>query len=546
MYALDFGKGGLNPVKALPHLGASIDATEEARVERLMRMLANLLETRRHKVMQYGSLSAYNADNPEDVLPAVFVVVDNFAEFKENYEKHIPMLLSLVRDGRAFGLYFAVTASQVGDLPGKLYNLFTERMSLKLPDVTEYIGIVGRGSPRFNDVAGRGVVNINRVPLEFQTAIPMQVEADPAGLPLEEGGLYEDIAQAMSAAWTGDLPEPVEILPEMILLEDVLKMPREESTSLQLTLGLNDLDRRPTIIDLEKLGPHFLLVGPPLSGKTTALRTWILSLAETYTPQEVAMVIVDPKKALFQYGGERTLGDLPHVLQTTSEPEEMETLIKRLKTEFDEDFIQEVRGQKEAAFLDRSYRLVVIFDNYDEISSLANHAAIETLGEFGRKYGSEGLHFVLGGSLGILRARDDLIKQVESPRYSLVLQDAEAVRSLGGKLPYGSVKAEYPPGRGFVVKSVRVHLTQTALPYNELEDKAEVVLDAWVNRIQERTMDVEAQWSFRGSVDQLDKKAVDMDIDMTSVVEDLDMDPEVQEEFYKQLEEMGMKPPDLS
>ncbi|NIM94893.1 MAG: hypothetical protein GTO18_14425 [Anaerolineales bacterium] len=550
MYALDFGKGGLNAVKALPHLGASIDSTEEARVERLLRMLANILETRRHKVMQYGSLAAYNAENPEDVMPAVLVIVDNFAEFKENYEHHIPMLLSLVRDGRAFGLYFAVTASQVGDLPGKLYNLFTERMSLKLPDTTEYIGIVGRGAPNFNDVAGRGVVNVNRTPLEFQTAVPTQELAEDEDLLLDEGGLYEDIAQAMSAAWTGDLPEPVEILPEVIMLEDILALQEDKPKSLQAVVGLNDLDRKPTSIDFEKLGPHFLIVGPPLCGKTTTLRTWILSLADLYPPEELGMVIVDPKKTLFQYGGDHSLADLPHVLGAISEPEDAELLLKRLKSEYDEAFIEDLTSWSGDPYLDRDHRVVVIVDNYDEISSIASPMVVETLAEFGRKYGSEGLHFVIGGSLGILRARDDLVKQVESPRYSLVLQDAEAVRSLGGKLPYGSVNAEYPPGRGFVVKSVRVQLSQMAIPYNEIDGNVESVLDAWVNRILEKYSGQRAMWRYQGPVELLDGKAAAKETELLpgteSIIEEMDMDPEVQEEFYRQLEEMGIKPPDQS
>lgn len=546
MYALDFGKGGLNAVKALPHLGASIDATEEARVERLMRMLANILDSRRHKVMQYGSLSAYNAGNPDAILPAVLVLIDNFAEFKEGYDKHIPMLLSLVRDGRAFGLYFAITASQVSDLPAKLYNLFTERMSLKLPDITEYVGIVGRGAPRFNDVAGRGVVNVNRTPLEFQIAIPLQASEEKSDLSLEEGGLYEDVAQAMSSAWSGDLPEPVEILPEVILLEALLTIHSEKPKGLQVITGLNDLDRKPTAVDLEKLGPHFLLTGPPLSGKTTALRTWILSIAALYSPDELGLVLVDPKKALFQYGGRHTFGDLPHVLKVISEPEDTASFIRHLQAEYDEDFIRNLINRSQGAYIKQDRQLAIVFDNYDEIRSVADNREIETLGEFARKYGSEGLHFVIGGSLGILRASDDLLKQVESPRYSLILQDAEAVRSLGGKLPYGSVKSEYPPGRGFIVKSVRTQLTQTAIPYNEIDEKVEAVLDAWVDRIIQKHGQAKAAWSYQGPNEGLDEKSSLLPATITPVLDDIEMDPELEEEFRRQLEEMGIKPPDRS
>ncbi len=547
IYAMDFGKGGLNVLQALPHLGATIDSTEEQRVERLLRMLANMLENRRAKIMEYGSLAAYNAENPDDVIPAVLVVVDNFGEFKENYEDKIPTFTALVRDGRAFGIYFAITASQTSDVPNKLYNLFTERMSLKLPDPSEYTGIVGRGAPPFNDVAGRGVVNVNRVPLEFQCAIPVLQRLGDEGTYTDEGELYEDIAQAMSVAWSGPLPEPVEILPDVIRLRDLLPELGTTFPTLEPIIGLNDLDRRPTRINLEKLGPHFLVTGPPLSGKTTVLRSWVLSVAHCYPPDRVAMVLVDPKKALFNYGGQFSLADLPHVLAAVSEPAEVEEVVKRLLVEFDDELAARLRAKSDQFRPDGAGRpsIIVIMDNYDEFGNIAGRTGASDLGELARKYGADGLHFVIGGSLTALRLRDDLLKQVESPRYSLVLQDAEAVRNMGGKVPYALVKDEYPPGRGFVVKSVRVALTQTGIPYDEYGESIEAELDQWVRAIQVEYWPKSAAWRYQGPVELVSPKELAEEDKAAAVVELPEMSPEVQEEFIRQLQEMGLDPSEV-
>jgi len=552
IYALDFGKGGLNVLKALPHLGASIDSTEDQRVERLLRMLGNMLENRRSRITQYGSLAAYNAENPDDVIPAVLVVIDNFGEFKENYEDKVPTLTSLVRDGRAFGIYFVITASQTSDVPTKLYNLFTERMSLKLPDPTEYSNIVGRGAPAFNDVAGRGVVNINRTPLEFQCAIPILRRADDESAFMDEGELYEDIAQAMSVAWTGVLPEPVEILPEVIFLRDMLTAHEAASDVIEPIIGLNDLDRKPTRINLTKLGPHFLIGGPPLSGKTVALRTWILSLAHSYSPHQVGLVLVDPKKALYAYGGEHSLADLPHVLQVVSEPRDVEELIGRLRAEFDDELAARLRTQSDAFRPEGQGRpaIVVIMDNYDDFSSMAGRNAASELGELARQYGSSGLHFVIGGSLAALRTRDELLKQAESPRYSLILQDAEAVRNMGGKVPYALMKAEYPPGRGFVVKSVRTALTQVAIPYDEYGGRVEEELDEWVEAIQAQHRRKKAAWRYQGPLEPLrGQEAAPAPVPTIGAtvarVEVPKMEAHVQEEFIRQLKEMGIDPSEV-
>ncbi len=556
MYALDFGKGGLNVLRALPHMGASIDSTEEQRVERLLRMLGNILENRRSRVMQYGSLAAYNAENPDDIMPGVLVVIDNFGELKENFEDKIPTMISLVRDGRAFGIYFAITASQTSDVPSKLYNLFTERLSLKLPDTSEYANIVGRGAPNFNDVRGRGVVNINRMPLEFQCAIPMNPQYGDEAVAEDEGALYEEIAQAMSVAWDGAQPEPVEILPEVILLRSLLpaKLPKpgKAPQKLEPIIGLNDLDRKPTLIDLEKSGPHFIVTGPPLSGKTSTLRTWALSLAHCYPPDRVALVLVDTKKALFSFGGEHSISELPHVLSTVSEQDDVRELVDRLRAEYDDDLLTRLRTVAEAdQFREEPEEtaprhVVVIIDNYDDFTSVAGRS-LDALGDVARSYGSEGLHFIVGGSQQAMRARDEFMKQVESPRYSLVLQDAEAVRNMGGKVPYGLVKGEYPPGRGFIVKSVRVALAQIGVPYDEYGEDAGAEIDKWIDAIKVHYWPEVAHWRYTGPIDlitKLEQKSSGPEKGGTPIVIP-EMSADVQEEFKRQLQEMGIDPADV-
>ncbi len=549
IYALDFGKGGLNALKALPHLGGSIDSTEEQRVERLLRMLGAMLESRRSRVTQYGSLAAYNAENPDDVLPAVLIVVDNIGELKENYENQIPTLISLVRDGRAFGIYFAVAASQTSDMPSKLYNLFTERMSLKLPDPTEYTAIVGRGAPNFNDVPGRGVVNVNRTPLEFQCAIPLRETIDDPEAHWDEGELYEELAQAMSVAWEGALPEPVEVLPEAIHIRELLPKLGAKYEKVEPILGLNDLDRKPTRIDIEKMGPHFLIAGPPLSGKTMTLRTLALSIAHMYKPHDAALILIDSKKDLYNYGGEKSLANLPHVLAAISEPEEIEEVVRRLQVEYDDDLAERVHTKSDEFRAEDQPRpaIVVVVDNYGEFGSLVNRMLLSDLAEMARKYGSEGLHFVIGGALSDLRSRDDFLKQVEAPRYSLVLQDIEAVRNMGGKVPYAMLKGEYPPGRGFIIKSVRVALTQVGMPFDEYNENVEEELDGWIDAISVEHWPEEAEWRYQGPVDLVNEAEAEEEAGTTATggaVEVGEMAPEVQEEFEKQLREMGLDPAD--
>ena len=106
------------------------------------------------------------------------------------------------------------------------------------------------------------------------------------------------------------------------------------------------------------------------------------------------------------------------------------------------------------------------------------------------------------------------------------------------------MKAEYPPGRGFVVKSVRTQLTQTAMPYNEIDNNVESILDSWIEQILEKYLSRKAMWRYQGAFAEVGSEDEVIQVDLSSTLEDIEMDPELQEEIHRQLEAMGLKPPD--
>jgi hypothetical protein len=178
------------------------------------------------------------------------------------------------------------------------------------------------------------------------------------------------------------------------------------------------------------------------------------------------MVLIDPSDAsrrFFNYGagGDNALDKLPHVLATVTNAKELDEVVMRLRAEFDEEVVARLNGQTD--FTPQAGRaIVVVIDHYDDSEPLNKGAVgLTGLSEVGK---GKPLHFVVGGSLQIMRSSsDDLKRRVEAARYTLVLQDYEAVRYMGARGNF-SVSKELPPGRGFLVKAVTAAMVQMAMP----------------------------------------------------------------------------------
>ena len=340
IYILDFGGRNLALLRDLPHVGAVITSDEDERVKRLVRLLAGMLEQRQTLLSQSGDsdLYAYNLKHPASPLPAILVVIDNFAELKENFEALLPDLTALVRDARAYGIHFAISGDQTNAMPAKMFSIITERYTLKLSDAGEYSNIVGRGVRDVDPIPGRGYVRIGRMPLEFQTALPVGVDEEDRlkGIDKSEkiNRLAAKMTQVWGAAWKGSPPVSIETLPVRVSLEKALQMAGAPSgRRIQAAIGINDLDLQVFRLDLQRNGPHFVVLGPPNSGKTTTLRTILLAIASQYSPEDVKIVLADFQRRFFEYGGKHTLGELPQVVQVVSRADQLEAMVASLSVE---------------------------------------------------------------------------------------------------------------------------------------------------------------------------------------------------------------------
>jgi DNA segregation ATPase FtsK/SpoIIIE-like protein len=510
-YVLDLGGRNLRSLEELPHTGTVIYADEETFEERLQRLLERLerLSGERQQILStsdVGSLYEYNARFPAKALPIVVVLIDNFAELQENYDSLVETtLMPLVRGSLSVGITFVVTANIPTNMPSKLYNLFGERITFKQSNADRYLDIVGRGAIEIGDLPGRGYVRRSQRPLTFHIAQPL-------GIPDHDGRYLRPEAEELRlmASQMNDYlaikgidpvrPDRIETLPDLVRLEEILQVAEPAGVRrIQAVLG-KDNRLLPALIDLKRMGPHFCIVGPPLSGKTTALYNWVLSVAERYPPDRAAFVLIDLQGRLFEYGGKRKLGELPHVISSISDVAQLDELTAQLKTECEALAAQGV---------DRA--VYIIIDNFDDFSeelegNQSGRNILRDLAGLARRYGRDGLHFVISGMLD--GTTNELRKRVQSAGYGLGLRTEQALSSLRvQRTPAALRNKELPVGRGYIVKAGQPALLQVATPYEsnghqmasgDDGDEAAYIaaaLDAWVERLGAKYPRQQAAWA---------------------------------------------------
>lgn len=131
--------------------------------------------------------------------------------------------------------------------------------------------------------------------------------------------LAKDLARALSTVSV----RVVEVIPgksvigleipnesrELVTLGEILRSQDYDRAPSRLTLALGkNISGHPVITDLQRM-PHLLLAGTTGSGKSVALNAMILSLLFKVSPEEVKLILIDPKMLeLSVYDG------IPHLI----------------------------------------------------------------------------------------------------------------------------------------------------------------------------------------------------------------------------------------
>jgi len=368
---VDF-KGGASfaPFEGVPHVSGIITNLRDdaSLIERAYKSLEGEVQRRQQVLKDAGNIAnitdyrLHRSQKPEMApLPHLFVIIDEFGELLNERPDFIDLFLSIGRIGRSIGVHLLLSSQRVES--GKLRGLetylsyrlglrtFSEEESRTVLDTTDAFHLP--------PLPGFGFLKVDTsVYQRFRAAYVSGAYVPPTDVVVEEEGTearplpipaYQQSEAELDAAkpiadnatqrTTGPTELNVFVDQVRAAAQQVLKIwlpPLPTACTLDALGGRADFvdgrglqlavqvppmqppvgviddpaNQRQEVfrLDLTRAGGHAAIVGGPQSGKTTALRTIVTSLAHTHTPLEVSIYALD-----LAGGGMQALSELPHV-----------------------------------------------------------------------------------------------------------------------------------------------------------------------------------------------------------------------------------------
>lgn len=510
-----------------------------------------LKQTARQYGSKVENITDYRELEQQHTLPPLsnlLIVIDEFDEMAKTYQDFVTELVRVVKQGRSLGVHLLLATQQPSkavtdeirtqlkffialrlgssedsremllkpdaaflptNIPGRAYfRVGSEFELFQVAQITgEYRNSIATGrantkTPRIKIYGSQAnAVSQPSVNVEQQIKAERKLtDLDVLVQALREKGeqfIEEESRRSQwvkRPIWQAPLPRRMTLAELGLTLEQSQGMWMQRPVDqawLRVTIGRLDIpqESRQEPLRLSLAAGHMVIVGAPGSGKTMLLRTLVLSLALTHSPQDAWCYLVDA-------GGQglSPLIALPHVgaLIQMRERERIRRLLLMLETtirERQDRFREAGVGDLAAYHLERQQRLPALVVVIDKIALLreefddgyGNSDIIDQIVRLVRIGRSYGIHFVITAD----RAADisyKLLSLLET-RIALRLPELHDYNDLLG----GRVSGQIPPtmpGRGLWMQPEQGMLDlQVAMP--SLEGRKEIDAD---NDVEQATI----------------------------------------------------------
>jgi S-DNA-T family DNA segregation ATPase FtsK/SpoIIIE len=191
----------------------------------------------------------------------------------------------------------------------------------------------------------------------------------------------------------------------MVKFKEVLSYSGNDKGNILVALG-KDIMGKPQLSDLSKM-PHLLIAGSTGSGKSVCTNTIICSILMRYKPDEVKLMLVDPKKVeLSNYNG------VPHLLcPVVSDPKKASVALQKLVAEMEKryDLFSEKNVKNIAGYNDlidkenknsdnkvpRMHYIVAIIDELADLMLVASKEVEDSIMRITQMARAAGIHLIV-------------------------------------------------------------------------------------------------------------------------------------------------------
>ncbi|MEU6832098.1 type VII secretion protein EccCa [Nocardia beijingensis] len=460
-YCLDFGGGTLSALNGLPHVGSAAGRLEGDRVRRTVAELSVLLRQRERRFLDLGienmrdfrKLKAQLAQLPEDERAAhplsadlfgdVFLVIDGWAAFREDFDIVEGQVLGLAARGLSYGIHLVLGANRWAEIRPVVKDQIGTRIELRLgdPSDSEMDRRAAVGVPI--NRPGRGMTPDK---LHMLIALPrLDTDVDPRTL--AEG--VAAAKEALVGVYGDRHAPPVRQLPLELGRAQVLETARAQGLRLdnkRVLIGLSESELAPMVLDFQEQ-PHLLVFADVGCGKTTLLRNIAQGIVENCSPNDARVIMVDYRRTM--------LGaiDGPHLAGYSTSAQTSVPTLKEVA-----GFVsQRMPGADitPTQLRERSWwtgpEVYVIVDDYDMVAS--NNPLLPLI-DLLPQARDIGLHVVIARRAG--GASRALYDNVLGPLKDMSVDGILMSTPKDEGVLLGDVRpAQYPPGRGMLVSRTR-------------------------------------------------------------------------------------------
>lgn len=225
--------------------------------------------------------------------------------------------------------------------------------------------------------------------------------------------------------------------PQVVGLREVISSSEFINNTSSLAVGLGkEISGKPLIADLSKM-PHLLIAGATGSGKSVCVNTIITSLLYKSSPEEVKLLLIDPKVVeLAHYNG------IPHLLSpVVTDPKKASNALnwavnemnKRYKL-FAENGVKDIAGYNKKCE-EKMYKIVIIIDELADLMMACGNEVEDYICRLAQMARAAGMHLIIATQRPSVDVITGIIKANIPSRIAFAVSsqtDSRTILDMGG------------------------------------------------------------------------------------------------------------------